>query len=269
MIKAEKKIIFIIVEGPSDAEALELCLSKVFADSDIFIAIVHGDVTTQGNTNRSTIKIKVANILKKYLRSEHFKVSDIRRIIHLVDTDGAFVPKAAIKQVASCRKTIYSIDSISTENKTKLEQRNHQKSRCLIELSKTRDIMDIPYSVHFMSCNLEHVLFDRLNCNNDEKENLAYDFARKYCSDIDGFKNFIGNSDFSVHGSYQKSWHFIEQELESLKRHTNLAMSWQETSYFVPENLNSQPTSNTRRQESPLSAPPKIDPSILPATRPT
>ena len=39
-----KKIVFIIVEGPSDQEALGAVLSNLYPSDQIYLHIVHGDI---------------------------------------------------------------------------------------------------------------------------------------------------------------------------------------------------------------------------------
>ena len=75
-----------------------------------------------------------------------------------------------------------------------------------------------------MSCNLDHVLYDKLNTTDTEKEADAYDFALRYRNEIAAFRSFISDSDFSVSSSYKDSWNFIKAGMESLKRHTNLGL---------------------------------------------
>lgn len=42
-----KKIVFIIVEGSADDEALGLMFEKFFANESVFVYITHGDITAQ------------------------------------------------------------------------------------------------------------------------------------------------------------------------------------------------------------------------------
>ena len=52
---ARKKIVFIIVEGPSDEVALGAVLSKVFDSSSVYVHIMFGDITTQSMAGNKTI----------------------------------------------------------------------------------------------------------------------------------------------------------------------------------------------------------------------
>ncbi len=222
-----KKIILIIVEGPSDSTALDAYLSDVFASNFVHIVIVYGDITTERGSTRANIRRRVAELVRRFLASAHLKPDCVSRIIHITDTDGAFIPNDCIIEDDSCRKPCYTLTAIRTANKADIEKRNRNKQLCLQELSQTRAIMKIPYGIYFMSCNLEHVLFDRLNCSNDEKEEMSYRFSHCF-QKTSSFQTFLAESYFSVSGPYRTSWLFIQSGDESLKRHTHLALSWLE-----------------------------------------
>lgn len=90
------------------------------------------------------------------------------------------------------------------------------------KLVSVNHIWEIPYKVYYMSCNLDHVLYNKLNSTDEEKEFDSFDFYEKYENDYKGFVDFLCNSDFSVNMSYKDSWKYIEQGLNSLNRHTNV-----------------------------------------------
>ncbi len=185
--------------------------------------------STQRDSQGYCIRKKVGEIVKRYLGGNRFiRKNDILRIIHLTDTDGAFIPNKAVQEDLLEAKTRYSTEAIFTPHKKSIEDRNLQKKSCLRELVKTKAIMNIPYQIFFMSCNLEHVLHNQMNCSQDEKEQLAFQFANRYKNDAEGFRMLMEKSDFSVVGTYQDSWRLIERETESLKRHSNLCLAWKE-----------------------------------------
>lgn len=62
---ARKKIVFVIVEGPSDDEALGVMLEKLFSSSAVFVHITHGDITSKPGADPSRILIAVGDIVKK------------------------------------------------------------------------------------------------------------------------------------------------------------------------------------------------------------
>lgn len=219
---ARKKIVFVIVEGPSDDEALGLLLSKIYDKARVFVHITHGDITTQAKSDN--ILLHIGGLIMDYAKSNHFTAKNFQEIIHIVDMDGAYIPDEAIKEDLSAERAVYSLTTIYTNNVVGIQHRNGVKSKCLKKMSSARTIWGIPYQVYYMSCNLEHVLYDKINSTDKEKEKMSLGFARKYKEDIAGFIEFISNSSFSVAGDYLKTWEYIRIGLHSLERHTNLGI---------------------------------------------
>lgn len=65
-ILARKKIVFVIVEGPSDEEALGIFFEQLFDKNKVFINIVHGDITTSKGISSNNIIASVENFIDKY-----------------------------------------------------------------------------------------------------------------------------------------------------------------------------------------------------------
>ena len=224
----EKKILLVIVEGRTDSDALELCLSSIFSRDDLIVEITHGDVTSRAGVNPASIRRKVGKVVHAFLARNHFLTrSDIREVIQLTDTDGAFIPDEAVYQNSTFGKIRYSTSAITTPCRRSILERNKRKSSCLKELVKTRTVLgSIPYRIFFMSCNIEHVLHNKLNCGEREKVKFALEFALRFKDNPAGFKRFMESSDFAVLGGYEDSWNYIRQGTESLNRHSNLALAW-------------------------------------------
>ena len=224
----EKKVLLVIVEGRTDSDALELCLSSIFSRDDLIVEITHGDITSRAGATPASIRRKVGKIVHAFLARNHFLTrNDIREVIELTDTDGAFIPEDAVYQNSTSGKIRYSTSAITTPCRRSILERNKRKSSCLKELVKTRTVLGtIPYRIFFMSCNIEHVLHNKLNCGEREKVKFALDFALRFKDNPSGFKHFMETSDFAVLGSYEDSWKFLGQGTESLKRHRNLALAW-------------------------------------------
>ena len=223
-IVARKKIVFVIVEGPSDDEALGVLLEKVFNSSTVFVYITHGDITSKPGTDPSRILAAVGDLVKGYAKSNHLKNSHFQEIIHITDTDGAYIPDENVVMDPLATKAEYTLTEIRTANVEGMQHRNAIKSQCLNRLSSTQKIWGIPYQAYYMSCNLDHVLHNIQNPSDEEKEKNALAFARRYRQDVGGFIRLIKGSDFSVTSSYIESWNYIKQGLHSLERHTNLGL---------------------------------------------
>ncbi|SEH25142.1 hypothetical protein SAMN05216583_106135 [Selenomonas sp. KH1T6] len=222
---ARKKIVFVIVEGPSDETALGVILSRLYDKNSIHIEIMYGDITTDYRIEPQDIAKSLADIVKKYAMSMHFDQKDFSQIIHLVDMDGAYVPAASIIENSDAEKPLYFENELQTSNPEHIKQRNRHKQEKLNRMCKLKKVwVSIPYQAYYMSCNLDHVLYGKLNSTDEDKENDAYDFARRYKDNIGGFLSFISNSEFSVSIGYKESWEFIKKENHSLERHTNLGL---------------------------------------------
>lgn len=221
---ARRKIVLVIVEGPSDETALGIALSHFFDEDTVHIHIMHGDITTRHGVHSQNIIAKLGKDVTAFARSGHYHAKDFKQIIHIVDTDGAYIPDKKIVQKPECKDVWYEEDGIHTANTGKIIDRNRQKRDNLLRLKSNGKIWNIPYRVYYMSCNLDHVLYDRRNSSDEEKEANAYAFARKYKDDVNGFIKFICDSEFSVNGDFQLSWEHIEQGMNSINRYTNFSI---------------------------------------------
>lgn len=228
-----KKIVFVIVEGPSDEEALGVLLNRIYDSKAVYVQVMHCDITTELDVNAGNVVAKIGDVVKKYAE-RRFKPGDFSKIIHITDMDGAFIPNDAVVEDAAAVKPLYSVTEIRTQRKSGIENRNQRKRECLNRLSSAPRIWGVPYQIYYMSCNLDHALYGKLNSTDDEKEADAFAFAKKYRDDIPNFMKYISESDFSVAGNYPQSWQYIREGLHSLERHTNFGLCFQE------ENLDSE-----------------------------
>lgn len=224
-ILARRKIVFVIVEGPSDQDALGLLLDKIFDKSKVHVHVTYGDITSEAGNNSSNILKKVTEEIQSYARNYHLEKVHFAQVIHIVDMDGAYVSEDCVKDNSMAHKPLYYEDRIETNNRQGIINRNQNKSKNLDKISAAPRIwVDIPYSTYYMSCNLDHVLYGELNTSDEEKEINAHRFVRKYRNDIEGFKRMITSSDFSVKGDYLETWKYIKEAHRSLERHTNLGL---------------------------------------------
>ena len=221
---ARRKIIFVIVEGPSDEQALGVLLDRFFDQNEVYVQVMHEDITTQRGADSSNIISKIQKVVKEYIDNNPYTKKDIQKIIHLVDMDGAYIPNDFVVYDPTAVKPLYFETEIRTKNKAGIEQRNQQKGAILYKISNTREIWTIPYQVFYMSVNLDHVLYNKLNSGDEEKEADSFNFAKQYKDCVPKFIQFLCESNFSVHMGYKESWEYIRKELHSLERHTNFGL---------------------------------------------
>lgn len=224
---ARKKIVLVIVEGASDETALGVALSQFFDKDTIYIHIMHGDITTRKGVNSQNIISKLGNDITAFAKSRHYNARDFKQIVHIIDIDGAYIPNEKVIE-KNCEGVLYESDGIYTIDVKRIITRNLQKRENIFRLKSNGKIWNIPYRVYYMSCNLDHVLYNKRNSTDEEKENNAYAFAKKYKNDVAGFVEFICNSDFSINGDFKESWDHIEKDMNSINRYSNFSICIQE-----------------------------------------
>lgn len=222
---ARKKIVFVIVEGPSEETALGILLNKIFDTNSVYVKIWHGDVTSAPGVNMSNVVSKIGDVITQYANANHYSKEHFQEIIHLIDTDGAYISEENVVQDDSAVDPIYTLSEIHTDKREEILARNKRKSGNMDKLSACKMIWSIPYRAYYMSCNLDHVLYGKQNSSDDEKEDDSYKFAKEYKNKIPEFIQFISESDFSVKEDYKESWDFIRKEKHSLERYTNFGLA--------------------------------------------
>ena len=224
---ASKKVIMFIVEGPTDADALEPVLRKIFNHERIHFHIVHGDITTKKEVSAANIIMKVASRAKQEMDRYGFRKKDILRVLHLIDTDGAFIPDSKV-EFEEIEKIKYLEDKILTSDRDAIVKRNQQKTRVVCRLIGAAKVGAFDYSIYYFSRNLEHVFHDNGDdLTDDEKVEYADEAAEKYgTSEL--FMDFIRSDEIAVSGRYKETWDYIMQGTNSLKRNSNFHLIFEE-----------------------------------------
>lgn len=217
------KIILVIVEGLSEQIALEYYFSCLLNEvSSIRFHIVHGDVTSDFTSNQGNIRSKIGDMVLSEMRRYRLRKSDILEIVHIADTDGAFIPNDSVIEDSNTDGVFYELNRIRTSNAKRIIDRNLRKQSNLYKLITCNHILDIPYHIYYMSCNLDHVLYDKPNSSESEKIDNSKNFSCKYYDNLKGFLEFIMLSEFSVSLDYNHSWDFIQLGCNSLCRYSNI-----------------------------------------------
>lgn len=224
---AKKKIMLFIAEGPTDETSLSTVLSRIFSSDKVKFQICHGDILTNDFPTPDKIVRTVYEQVKLFCGGI-YKMSDICKIVHLTDMDGVYAPEIAIKMPETVDDTIkypyYSETEILTPFPEHIARRNYCKRENINRLSVVSAIGGIPYSLYYLSSNLEHVLHNELNLTDRDKIRLSREFDLKYAEDPNGFIELMKNSSFSVNGTYHDTWAFIKADMHSLERHCNLGI---------------------------------------------
>lgn len=216
-----KKVILFLVEGFSDKTALENIISRLVTEERVIFAVMHGDITSNRTTKADNVLKRVAEQAKEGLSKYKILKSDVIQIIHLVDADGVFIPDSHIKN-GDASNFQYTQEEIIAGNRAVIKERNERKAAMLQKLEKTGKLFGIPYRVYFMSCNLDHVLYNIQNLDDTRKVEYADEFYESYVGKEQKFLEFINDFSIAAKGMYQDTWDFIAQDLNSLKRYSNL-----------------------------------------------
>ena len=166
---SEKKVVAFIVEGPSDEAALGTIMKEHFSKDEVQFVVVHGDITLKDYVSVGNILIKINEQIEGVKSRYRYDQDDFLKIIHIVDTDGVYIPEADVKE-ADVEDVQYYEDRIDAKNVGAIIDRNKRKGDILYKLRKTGKVSGIPYRIYFNSCNLEHVLYGELKDFSDEEK---------------------------------------------------------------------------------------------------
>ena len=218
-------VIVVIVEGISDEDALYPHLRHISKKLNIRFEIINGDPFADKN-NKTSVKSIVGNIINQEILSRsEYKKSDIKMIIQLTDTDGAYIPDNKIKiNQEQTIKTKYTETNICVDTQIQYEEiakRNKKKSNAMDTLSKTENVVgNLPYKILYFSRNLEHIIINEPDMLENEKSKKATIFSETLGGYAE-FEQFFKKSNFAVKGSYDETWDFIRQDANSLQRFSN------------------------------------------------
>ena len=233
-----KKYILFLVEGKNDQIEIQAMLRAYCSNSlhdryvDAYLPY-DGDITFDVPENKIAKKVTDLVVLWRSgaarLHPFHpVSPSDVAKIIHVIDTDGTFIPESSI--IAADVGTIeYNDDGIKYENRSFVVGRNRKKAKAIRKLLTVPKVDNIPYEVYFVSCNMDHVLFGTRNPAPKSKGLNARYFASR-CKNPDDLKQNVFGAGIGFDGLISESWAFIQCDLNSLNRHTNLNLLLQDLS---------------------------------------
>ncbi len=163
-----KKVVLLLVEGFSDRHALKKIMQRIYMNRMIVFEVTKGDITSDKTVKKENVENVIKDIIKRHLSQSKYRKSDIWEIVHLIDTDGVFTPDSVAVE-GDTKEFYYKPTTISCEKPERIIKRNADKRDILNHLLTVRDIGGIPYTAYYMSCNLDHVLYNEQNLNDDEK----------------------------------------------------------------------------------------------------
>ena len=217
-----KPTVLFIVEGSSDETALEKILKKIYKHKDINFSVTGGDITSDKSITIKNVEDKIYDIVNAFLKDKKFTKSNIIQVVQIFDTDGTYISNDYI-EFGDSAKFEYTPTTIKCKYKQNVIDRNESKSKIMNYLLSLADIKGISYDKYFMSCNLDHALYNKQNLDKDLKQENADAFYETFKDAPKSFIEFLKKDVVNgVPESYPNSWIYIKQELHSLERHTNL-----------------------------------------------
>lgn len=227
-----RKIILFIVEGIHDKTSLSICLSELLEGASVHFVLTHGDITSRYGTNARNISERIGGIVKNFSGSI-FKPKDFYEVVHIIDTDGAFISEEHIKKETKVEEgaphTKYESEEILTPDPQNIKERNEQKSDVIERMLSIEKVWrTIPYHVYYFSSNMDHVLHNNPNLTREDKERLAEEFENRFYKKPGEFAKLFQEDNLAVKGEYEETWEFIKLDCNSLKRYSNFGIYLQE-----------------------------------------
>lgn len=215
-----RRVVIVIVEGSSDRDALSDSLNALADPNHVHFQVMQGDFTSSYGTSRQNIKAELGKRIAVEMNRYRFSDKDIMQIVHLMDTDGAFIPESRITYSSGKRQ--YDLSGIKDPDVARAIKDNRFKAENMNKLASMPEIKKIPYRCFYFSRNLEHVLHGIIGeISAERKEDLAEVFATRFENKPDAFRAFFEKSDFRVKGCYNETWAYIREGTHSLERHSN------------------------------------------------
>ncbi len=224
-----RKTILFIVEGHSDKKALEYIIRKIYSNyKGIEFRVTDGDISSNETVTIENVEDKIYRIIFDFMEDKKLKRSNIFQVIQIFDTDGTYIPENAIISGEN-KKIEYTETKIVCKDVEKVKTRNIQKSNIMNHLLGQNEIKGFPYKMYYMSCNLDHALYNQQNLDDALKGEMADKFYERFIGKEEMFIDYLKTDVVNgVPDSFLASWRFIKEELHSLERHTNFHIFFQD-----------------------------------------
>ncbi len=225
-----KKFILFLVEGKNDEREIGAILHSPYFKKykekyEIQFWTKAGDITACKDVTIKNVQKKLTDILLDFRRNgvpySNIRIDDIQEFVQIVDIDGVFIPDENVQKGGNS-EFYYSDNAIITSNVDGAIGRNKKKAEILQKLFEVQQIGNVPYSIYYASCNMDHLLFDKRNSDRGEKCNNSENFADKCDEHPSILAESVFKKGIGAEGTYSESWSFIQQGCNSLQRYTNI-----------------------------------------------
>ncbi|MCT4612337.1 MAG: hypothetical protein N4A47_03085 [Clostridia bacterium] len=241
-----KQVIIVLVEGQSDETLLYERLRELYRGCEIRFEIKRGDIFYDNKNGSKSIKSIIGDCVKEIVQRRKYKKKDILSVIHIMDTDGCFIPaEKVIVDATQEVTTFYELNNIivnSPKQKNNIEIRNRIRSTNVDTMTSVDSIVTkaYKYQIYYFSRNLEHVIFNEPNPIQDTKEENIEVFLEQIEIEGNSIEQylstyFIGVSGTSYSDMYRESWGIIKSNTNSLKRSTNVPLMFEYINRILEE----------------------------------
>ncbi len=249
---SETGFVCFCVDGPSDIDALRQPFEDLFdqiGHDNIEVRFRYAEFQNKNHGDITSLDGVTPDNIEKYIYKYYFKNrdkktelgwNDVTTIIHIIDIDGAYVPRdrilffspeeAAIADSlitnGAPKNTLYLEDHIAVRNnpdgRYETIRRKRQNIEHLLTLNEiTIGKKSVRYFLYFFSSNLDHYLYGDANLTGPDKMRQAVAFSDRII-DADALVDFFNTSEHSCKCDYAKSWRDLSKGVRSLSRGTNV-----------------------------------------------
>jgi hypothetical protein len=211
-------------------------LDGLLNDKETEFVPTGGDISSDEKNIGKDHEEIIRDDIKAFIdQQSDFTIEDVIEIIQLFDTDGVYCPDEAIMQKRPDYKPLSVEEKKPTYHADKIEvcdiqafKKTRDVKRDVIRYLRGKEYIEffkpyqkIPYSCYYMSCNLDHALYDEQNLPDLEKRPRANDFTEAYYGKNVDFVKLIDSLNSSGTYNLETSWSYIQTEFHSLGRGSN------------------------------------------------
>lgn len=224
--KSERRILFVICEGDSDDITLHRSLKNYFGEyvKNLIVEVTEGDFAYKKDINDENCVKYVEKIVNEHKKRNYLFSSDYIAVIHIIDTDGAFMNLDNIKEDVLLDYNKFEHNTLFTNNRTFMLERFETKASIYTKLFVTNLICGIKYYKFYFSRNLEHALYGVENATIKDKIKLSNSFDAMYKQDAISFENKLKEIMYEIPNNYDESWNYIFSDNNSIKRCSNISL---------------------------------------------
>lgn len=220
----ESKILFVICEGRSDDVTLHRALRNYVKslNLNVKVEVTDGDFVYKKDVDENTCVAYLEDLIGDFKSRMFLYASDFYGIVHIVDTDGAFIDASIIEDNNDVSGYKFTTTRLLTPNRMETIKQFTKKWRIYQKLQELTMIDNIPYKKFYFSRNLEHALYDLPHATTKEKIALSNQYDALYQNDAQGFKESLKAIRFNIPEDYTASWEYIFSNNNSMRRGSNL-----------------------------------------------